>query len=227
MLKDTYIQKLLKQYRENKKVPPILARIVFHVLASAIEKHYGHPRGDKCLQYSYGALHLLKKFGISSILLQVEALTIHSEIDILGRINFSGFQGGNHHVACLSEYNELIDLSIHFLSLHPSTINPQSAINPPAVWWHKEDIKALEPTIRYKSVGEISLDLPKEDPRDLEEFLGIVDEVFANTAKKLKVSELDNRPILHNFDNFREMAKNEKNTWVNTAAKLLNSHLNS
>lgn len=121
------------------------------------------------------------------------------------------FGGDDHHVFLATEYNELVDLTMKYLHLHPmSKKNKQLPV--PAVWW--SDIDQWPTILKYlPENAKVNIMLPEEDNLDLENFKILVLKEYENTLESSTVNEILFEPILNGIDSVNKLY-NEGNMWL-------------
>lgn len=142
---------------------------------TALETIYGN-YSDKCLQSSVGLHRVLKHLGISSKIVNGACCFITTKGST--PISWGGFWDKDHHVWLITEFFEIVDLTVSQLHLHPSKNNGE--LDPiPALWWQPADytpsiFKYLPDSI----VSENVLTEFSEDQTLLENFLDYIDQLL-------------------------------------------------
>lgn len=211
MIKKTFIQKQIKKSKREKKTSLFLRRLIFHVVDIALNKHYSETFSMKCLQSSVAIRILLEQNDIRSKELMGAVCVSQVFNDESKTPSWNGFWGDDHHIFLATEYNELVDLTMRYLHLHPmSRENEQLPV--PAVWW--SDIDQWPTILKYlPENAKINITLPEEDNLDLENFKILVLKEYENTLKSSTVNEILFEPILNGIDSMNKLY-NEGNMWL-------------
>lgn len=211
LIKKTFIQKQVKKSKIEKKTSLFLRRLIFHVVDIALKKHYSETFSMKCLQSSVAIRILLEQNNIKSREI-MGAVCVSQVFDDESKLpSWNGFWGNDHHVFLTTEYNELVDLTMKYLHLHPmSKKNKQLPV--PAVWW--SDIDQWPTILKYlPENAKVNIMLPEEDNLDLENFKILVLKEYENTLESSTVNEILYEPILNGIDSLNKLY-NEGNMWL-------------
>lgn len=127
----------IKAYFEEDRARGVTTPMLRHIIATAVTRSarlvYGKTFATKCLQSSAAVKQLLKRVGINSQMIAGAVCFLRVDARSGKPNTWSGFWGSDHHVWLLTEFEELVDLSISALNDHPMTSLPEIA--PPALWW--------------------------------------------------------------------------------------------
>lgn len=127
----------IKAYYDEDRARGVTTPILRHIIATAVTRSarlvYGKAFATKCMQSSAAVKQLLGRVGIGSQMTAGAVCFLRADANS-GKPNmWSGFWGLDHHVWLLTEFDELVDLSISALNEHPMTSLPE--LPPPALWW--------------------------------------------------------------------------------------------
>lgn len=145
LIRTLQVQKELRRVKANKKCTEELRRYVLSVTTDALVRNFGSNYSDKCLQASLGIQFVLKQFGIASTLVE-GALCIPTAALERSNSIWQGFWNDHHHYWLVTEFGELVDLSINQINMHPATGTGDRA-DPPAFWFH--DVSYLPAIFKY------------------------------------------------------------------------------
>ncbi|PKH04774.1 hypothetical protein [Moritella sp. Urea-trap-13] len=203
MIKKAFLDKQVSKARSESKTPEFLCRLCFIVVEKVLTQHYSDSYSMRCLQSSVALSLLLKRFGIKSQLYTGELCV--SQVFLDDRIvpNWNGFWGDDHHVWLRTEFNEIIDLTVKYLHLHPATNSNQ--LQMPAIWW--SDISRWPSVIKYLPQGPVNLELPSQEMVDLEVFQTKVIQELEIFLESYSVNEVVFSPILHGPETMNELYK--------------------
>jgi hypothetical protein len=156
------------------QTPRALRDLIFRSVDRAAERHYAEAYPMKCLQCSVAIQRLLLRAGIESQLWvgAVCAAEVFEDPTVVG---WGGFWGQDHHVWLVTQFHELVDLSIGRLYRHPRRKRTDGVPMPP-VWW--TDIVTWPPVLKYLADSRTDVRLDPEETEDLELFLAHVDSTF-------------------------------------------------
>lgn len=176
------VQVAIDRSKQEGKSDILLRGLVFSIIHEALCQQYGENYSDKCLQSSVGIRALLKSFGIKTEIFGGAVC-----LPILGKgesteIGWQGFWGESHHIWTITEFGELVDLTITQLNLHPISKGSLDRCDPPALWW--DDIVSWPSFIHYLPNAPIDIQLPDDEMDDLLRFEKRVLELKEETLKK-------------------------------------------
>ncbi|MBL1141440.1 MAG: hypothetical protein HND53_05340 [Proteobacteria bacterium] len=209
MIKQGYINKQIKKTFKIGQTTSFIKQFVFSVVDRALRERYGKDYSMKCLQSSYAIQSILSSMGIKSTLYTggVCFAEVYKNEEIM---NWSGFWDKDHHVWLLTEFREIVDLTICELHLHPST-SRNDVIPIPPLWWN--DLDTWPPVIRYLPEGEISIMLPEDEMEDLEEFKTSVLNDKDNMIRQCDINDVKFSPIMEGVKSINILTENG-NPWL-------------
>lgn len=165
--------------RVNKKASNELKNFVLSCTHMFLVKHYGVNYSDRCLQSSLGINRILRHFGFNSILLEGGFCMPRTSFE-RKELGWQGFWGEDHHYWILTEFKEIIDLSISLSAQHPAFKNNEP-YSPPPIWWQEKrgvpDFMIYLSTQSYGLNGIFELQDPSDNLimqhylKDIEDFL--------------------------------------------------------
>lgn len=123
----------------------MLRKYLFSLTHELLKKHYNENYSDRCLQSSMIIRSMLSDFGIASFLVEGALCSpiVSKRADDIG---WQGFWDKDHHYWLITEFGELIDLTIHQINRHQQSRNIERH-DPPPIWW--DDCGYLIKVIKY------------------------------------------------------------------------------
>ena len=210
MIKLAFIKKQIEKSKCDRKTSPFLRRLVFYVVNGSLRQYYSEDHPIKCLQASVAIEHLLNKLDIKSRLYTGGVCVPQVYKNNSCTVGWNGFWGEDHHVWVLTEFGELIDLSINSLHLHPmSQAREQEPV--PAIWW--DDAGEWPRIIKYLPDGAVNIQLPIDEMDDLEKFKIVVGKSYNEALQKLDGKKVIYEPILDNSSTLNRLL-DSGHAWV-------------
>lgn len=207
MIRTGFLQKQVQKSRRDRHTSQFLRRLVFSIVDEALHEHYGKDYPQKCLQASVGIQLVLKKLGIESKLWTGAVCFAQAYKNGLGQTGWAGFWDRDHHVWLMTEFMELVDLTISELHLHPAFSRRDAEPIPP-LWW--DDISAWPRTIRYLPEGAVAPVFQfetQEEMEDLERFKSLVLKTIEYYLAERKAENVTFGPVLegeHSLNSLHE-----------------------
>jgi hypothetical protein len=174
MQEDDFVIKQVELSKARGLCTTDLKKVIFTSVSEALQLVYGQEKSMRCVESSVAIKTLLKRLGIESFLIKGSLRTI--EILNGGSIRESGFWGENHHFWVMSQFAEIVDLTVSYLHLHPASYE-KAAIPHPPVWCFEPD---LPPAVQYEmtnSCREIQI-LNEEEDRHMKELTIVAENNF-------------------------------------------------
>ncbi|MEZ8402563.1 hypothetical protein AB4242_11550 [Vibrio splendidus] len=221
MIKKAFIDKQAVKAQNEQRTPDFLRRLCFTVVESVLRQHYSDSYSMRCLQASLAISSILKRLGIKSQTFVGEVCVSQVFCDSKLAPNWNGFWGDDHHVWLMTEFGELVDLTIKYLHLHPVT-KGNSQLEMPAIWW--SDVSRWPHVIKYLPQGAISVKLPNEEMIDLDVFLTKVDQELSQFLKSNSVQQVVFSPVLHGPESMNDLYS-QGNPWLVRSAELQDGKL--
>ncbi len=210
MIKQAFIKKQLEKTKRERETFLFLRRLIFYVVDRALIQHYPDTFSMKCLQASVAIRILLDLNGIRSREF-MGAVCVSQVFEDESKLpSWNGFWGEDHHVFLVTENNELVDLTMRYLHLHPlSKGNGQLPV--PAIWWN--DIDRWPTILKYIPEGAVEIMLPEDETLDLEDFKKLVLKEYEMSLKNSTINEIVYEPILNGVDSLNKL-HNKGNLWL-------------
>jgi len=190
------IEDQVREAQEAGKTTLFLSQLAFTIVDSVLIAHHGENDCIQCLHSSIGLQMVLARFGINSKLWG-DAVCVAEVCSSSSYSGWGGFWDKDHHVWLVSEFRELIDLSISKLYRHPSRTQ-NNVIEMPAIWW--QDMSRWPCVIKYLPRGIVQPKLNEEDARDLEKFKKSISHEIDKVLYNGQVEDIIPRPTLYNTD---------------------------
>ena len=198
MIPFSEISKEVETSKSEKITSLFLTQLIFTIVDSALKKHYKDTYCMRCIPSSLAIQSILKDFGLRATLLGNDfcAAEVFYNTDY---VTWGGFWDKDHHVWLISEFNEIIDLTITKIHEHPSR-SRSDGIPKPAVWW--QDPTGMPPVIKYIPHGKITLQLDEEETTDIDTFLQLVVSEKERILSQYDIMDINMRPTLYDLSSF-------------------------
>jgi hypothetical protein len=132
------------------------------------------------------------------------------------QVGWAGFWDQDHHVWVESQGNELVDLSISQLHLHPRSTTTDEPI--PPIWWSPAN--EWPPTMLYLPSGSVTPQLEGDEAKQLESLLAQLPEVQQRVIASCTEAEIRGQPILLGLDHLNQLASNG-NMWAQKSGQVI------
>jgi hypothetical protein len=176
-----------------------LRQFVLKICHDALTQHYGHNYSNRCFQSSIIIKDILDTLGINSVI--VLGATCFPRV--IGeqpyQLSWNGFWGKDHHIWLMTEFYEIVDLTISQLHLHQLNINLKAHAIPP-LWWYPGD--EMPSMFKYLPSGKAPM-LEDESKEDLQRLRIVTEQILAND-----VDSTDFSPILHGIESMNQLFEN-------------------
>ena len=172
MIKKAFLDKQAIKAQNERRTSGFLRRLCFTVVENVLMQHYCDSYSMRCLQASLAISSILKKVGIKSQPYIGEVCVPQVFLDNKIAPKWNGFWGDDHHVWLMTEFGELVDLTIKYLHLHP-VAKGNSQLEMPAIWW--SETSRLPNVIKYLPQGPVAVTLPNEEKMPPPSFPAVLD----------------------------------------------------
>ena len=190
------IEDQVRKAKEAGKTTLFLSQLAFTIVDKVLMAHHGENDCMQCLHSSIGLQMVLAKFGIDSKLWG-DAVCVAEVCSNSLYSGWGGFWDKDHHVWLVSEFKELIDLTISKLYRHPSRTQ-NNVIEMPAIWW--QDISLWPCVIKYLPRGRVNPELNEENSRELGKLKKSISHEIDKVLNDGWVEDIIPRPILYGPD---------------------------
>lgn len=218
------IMKKIKSILENEfstskstnQISDKLKKVMFCVVSRTLSKVYGENYSTRCLQSSIGIMSIFEMFEIKSLIVEGAVCFATVYGDNPYKFGWSGFWGQDHHYWVMSQFSDIIDLSISQLHIHPSKkISNQTPLLP--VWWSPVDV--MPSIFRYlpKIYGKAKVGLEGEEKRLLEEFKRQLRIEIESGV--VNIEDIENTNILTGLHKLDELYV-DGNIWIRTVLEI-------
>jgi hypothetical protein len=217
VIKGSFLKAQSERSRAQNKTTPFLRRLVLSVVDRVAREHYAAAYPMKCLQTSSAVLRLLERLGINGVLCEgaLCAALVHEDRTADG---WGGFWGSNHHVWAMSQFGEIIDLSLSQIHRHPA-IRRTDRLAPPAMWWNG-DARGLSAIRHLPDNFFLRIGFNDEaGAADLALFEERVTQAFDQTILAKQVGDIAFAPLLENIDGAQALFE-RGDAWLKGAVAL-------
>jgi hypothetical protein len=200
------IQSELAQSFEHRQTTGPLRRLVLSIVDRAARRHYGETYPTRCVQTATVISLLLEQFGIES---QVwgGAFSYPERLKVIATAGsgalaspaWGGFWGENHHAWVVTEFCELVDLSVSqsHADLRHGDDRPHQI---PAIWWRD---KYFPSPLRYRFQGRANLNDGLQ--QDVGEFAAVVGDEFSTLIAGGSIKALSFEPLLEDSSSIESL----------------------
>lgn len=214
MISNDYLSRQIDSSRADGRTTLFLRNLAIFVVRSALRRHYGENYSIRCLQASLGFKRVLERIGLKSDLWTGDVCFAQAFASPPFEMCFSGFWDKDHHIWLLTEFKEIVDLTIGQLHRHPASTR-SDALEIPALWW--DDISRWPATIRYLPSGRVTVQLPETDAIDLSAFELVLNSTLDGVLEQLDPDDIPEYPLLHGPSALNEL-HSKGHPWVTATA---------
>jgi hypothetical protein len=129
---------------------------------------------------------------------------------------WGGFWNEEHHIFAISEFSDLIDLTISQLHLHPNSENRNFFPLLP-FWW--SPLTKWPPLIKYIPEKNAELHLNEREMSEIENFLATVSKTADELKTNMQIEEIEQFPLLTGSDSLNYYTE-QGNEWLVWAKKI-------
>ena len=211
------IDEQITEWRAKGKTAPFVQHLIMQIVDEVARSHYPDDYPMKCLQTAGAIQHILGKLNINSQL--YAGAVCFTKIDPSGTfVGWTGFWGEDHHIWLHTEFNEIVDLSISQLHLHPLTRGEEMPL--PAIWWdYRQGLPAIFKYLPDVPVAKIEMEEP--DQSIYTKFLSRVDCLFDEYQSKRSPDDIFFERLLSHTGQLNEWT-NAGDLWLNGSLEILN-----
>lgn len=212
MIKPAFLKKQVERSKRRRRTTPFLRRLIFSVVDNEARRRYADKYCMRCFQCSAAIVMLLKHLGIQSSMV-AGAFCIAEVFDDVRDLRWGGFWDRDHHVWAMSEFGEVIDLSIGQLHRHPRGTR-DDAIPTPPIWW--TDAGVMPPIFRYLPDTVVHALADPTEIADLNEFKIAVRSKLHQVLETFEVAEITFGPVVDCVDTLQAMM-DARDRWATNA----------
>ncbi len=168
----------VKKSHQEKNTSPLLRDYIFSLIDKTNEEFFGNRSSFKCAQTALATAYLLHKFNIKPIYI-LGAICVPKIAEDHTRSNWHGFWGADHHYWIMTEFGEIVDLSVAYIHGHPK--EQDTIFQMPPIWintkngmpncfkylpdqWFNIDFSNGKPNTSFEVDNDETTDLsPKEE----------------------------------------------------------------
>lgn len=189
--------------KANGQTTHALREYILGVVAEALSRHYDGNYSMRCFQSSILIKDILDDLGIRSQIVS-GAVCLPCVMGVQPyRLTWKGFWDVDHHIWLMTEFYEVVDLTISQLHLHPINLEPDTHAIPP-FWWHPGDY--MPSLFKYLP----SLERPELENSAHEDLVELK-KVLQVLIKEKRARNI--RPILYDSATMNTLL-DEKNHWA-------------
>lgn len=160
-----------RSIRERRTSEVVRCAVVGAVHSALVERYDGD-FSERCLQASFAIRRTLEVLGIRATPWAGDLCVVETFWNPPPEWSWGGFWDQDHHVYVVTEFVELVDLSICQLHRHGARRRPDGHA-PPMVWW--DDVTTPAPVLRHLPRARINHGLVGAEAEDLSELLQAVE----------------------------------------------------
>lgn len=216
MIKKGFLDKQTTKAQNERRTPDFIRRLCFSLVEKVLIQHYSDSYSMRCLQSSLSIALILKRFGIKSQAYTGEVCVPQVFSDNKTAPRWNGFWGDDHHVWLMTEFGEIVDLTIKYLHLHPMN-KDNNQLQMPAIWW--SDAARCPSVIKYLPQRPIRAKLPNEEMIDLQAFQVKVNQSLDALLEFNSVQQVAFTPILHDPESMNVLYS-QGEPWLVKSAEL-------
>ena len=210
MVESPYLSKAIKETKKRNSTSYYIKHGVLLSVDYALCLVYGKNYSMKCFQSSLAIQYLLELIGIHS--------QVHGGAACFGRalenecctIGWSGFWGDETHAWVVTEFRELIDLTISQLHIHPKSQTQDEAV--PIIWY--SPIDKFPVIIRYEPSGEAKGKLLPQEWAEVDKLKVLAQERFEKYFQSPLLEPNLPAPLLTGPESLQRL-HNAGNRWLN------------
>jgi hypothetical protein len=218
MISNSFINEQIELSKREKYTSFFIRSFIFKIVDKALKIHYGNNYSTRCLQSSAAISNLLKRFDIKSTLFTGSVCTIEvfCNDDSVGW-EWSGFWNNEHHIFVISEFSDLIDLTISQLHLHPHSHLKNSFQFLP-VWW--TPVSKWPPLLKYLPEKPVEIDLPETEMTSFNAFLNLTENIADDLLINSSAEEIVFSPFISGIDSLNQLT-NSGEPWLVWSKKII------
>jgi hypothetical protein len=212
VIKRAFLKKQVARSKHDRRTTPFLRRLIFSVVDREARRRYAANYCMRCFPCSAAIAMLLKQIGIQSGIV-AGAFCIAEVFDDPRHLSWGGFWDRDHHVWVMTEFGEVIDLSVSQLHRHPRSAR-DDAIATPAIWWSDSGI--MPPIFRYLPDSVVHAVADPVEAIDLDEFKIMVGLEFDRVLATSEVADIAFGSILDCMETLQAI-KDAGDAWATKA----------
>lgn len=162
--------------KKSQQTSQELRQYVLKVCHETLLRHYGENYSMRCFQSSIIIKDILNTIGIKSVIV-LGATCVPRVIGTSPyQLSWNGFWDKDHHIWLMTEFCEIVDLTISQLHLHPLNIHYKAHAIPPLWWYPGDEIPSM---FKYLPDGKTPA-LEDESKEDLQQLRTVLRQELAN-----------------------------------------------
>lgn len=195
--------------REDNRVSIQLVLWIVSIMYRALNEVYGANYSDLCSQSSLCIKHILDRIGIGSGIYRGDVCFRMAYKDDPSVQKWEGFWDPQYHVWVMTEFKELIDITISHLHLHPAS-SRDDALPIPIIWWQEEGMPSW---FLYIPRDPVEIELEQKEKDDFEKLIMRADHYYDTETSLEEEPKLPIPPILMG-SRTANLLYQQKNPWM-------------
>lgn len=222
MITDAYLDTQVQQSVHEGKCTPFLCHFIFSIVHQSLSSVYGDNYSIRCVQSSIAIQTLLESLSIQSRVWSGAVCMAKASRNSPVEYGWAGFWGDDQHAWTVTQFLELVDLTISQLHIHPArSTNIDEPI--PALWWHPID--HWPPIIHYLPDGLADVSqFPRDESMTLNTLLSTALDIKSDLMTRSSVDEIAFNPLLFGIDHMQEL-HDGGHPWLNKCIYFQDRHI--
>ena len=220
MIDEKIISSEINKSKEDKRTSPFLRNFIFKLVDEAIILIYGKNYSNRCAQASEAIKYLLNEFGIKSRIFagSLCALEVFQSKSKIG-FCWGGFWDNQTHLFNITEFGELVDLTISQLHLdRAQKIKNIFPLLP--LWW--QPIDSWPPIFKYLPDGPAKYGIPDDDKVNFTLFMDAVKNKYNEYITNLNKEDITFGTIIYNVDTLNLLTQ-MGNPWLKYSSNIIDT----
>lgn len=220
MIAEDYILSQVKKSKEDKRTSSFIRNFIFKVVDEAAVSIYGQNYSNRCAQTSEAIKYLLNEFGIESKIFvgSLCVLEVFQEKSELG-FCWGGFWDDQSHLFNITEYSELVDLTISQIHLNQN-LKDKNIFPLLPFWWQPFD--RWPPIIKYLPDGPSKYGIPEDDKENFGSFINAVKNIKDNYLTNFNREDITFGTIVFNVDTL-DLLTQMGNPWLTYTSRIIDN----
>ena len=211
---ESILQEVAMSKIRNRTTEP-LRRFVLGIVDDSLRAHYGENYSIRCLQGTFAIASTLNALGLNCTQVRGAVCVLEAKLNNCNpEYGWSGFWDQDKHAWAVTQFNEIVDLTISQLHLHPRSTRAELAV--PAIWWNEP--KKFPHSIIYLPVPQVVADLDSTEQASFDDFMALVTQK-RDAAFSTPITQNFNGPILSSMPSLRSL-RAEGNPWAEYTASV-------
>lgn len=213
-----YLSEQFKVSLKTNLMPLELKKVIFHIVRNALIKVYGENYSIRCLQSSLAIIEIFNYYKVKSVIVEgnVCFALVYGKNPF--QISWGGFWDKDHHYWVMSQFQDIIDLTIAQFHLHPNTlIEDQIPILP--IWWTPAEISPKLFKYLPDRYGNPKEQLEKDESDKIKKLKDII--LYEIEHGDINLADVDKIEIVTDMTKLNSLYNNG-NIWICAVADMNN-----